>query len=307
MKHHKIYVPKRRIKNMTICIASICNRVEDGYLPAIVFCADRLLSSSITFEHGNPKIKLIPERAIVMEAGDATISDLVLNKEILSDKNSKTDLKFIAEKINQNILNLRNRVIEEKVLSKFGIDYNTFLTAEIPQNLFNHIVNQIELVTNDLSLEFLLVGFDTDGSPQLFKISSETGIQCYNSVGFVNSGSGQFMSLIEMTKSEHSNSIPDSEAILKVYAAKKGAERVAGVGKNDDLGVLYTVIDEKENISKTVYLVFDHKFKQNLIKELREIKRSEDGLRKRIKSEIDEVLRPHEEKSEDKVQSDENE
>lgn len=305
MKHNKIYVPKKRKKNVTICIASICNRVEEGYLPAIVFCADRLLSSGVTFEHGNPKIKIIPDRAIVMEAGDATTSDLIIDKEVLSIETGKLDLKQIAEKINDNIISLRTKLIDNNVLSKFGLNFNDLATTEIPPTTFRFIMDEIKKIEEDIDLEFILAGFDKDGSPHLFKISSNNGVQCMNSVGFVNSGSGGILSLIEMTKSEHSNSILDSEAILKVYSAKKSAERVAGVGRKTDLGVLFLVNSEKEGEYNVGRFIFPEDFKKLLDKELLQIKSSEAKIKQTIKAEIDARIRPKQNETEENEMSEE--
>lgn len=227
---------------MTICIASICNigKPDEVLSPAIVYCADRLLSSGIgiSFEQGNAKIKLIKDRAIIMDAGDASNSDIILNKQKEFDEVAKSGVRAIAESVYKEIIKLRNEKINH-LLSKFNLNQDDFIekSKNMPEALYLRLFNEIDDV--DLDLKFIVAGLDNDGSPQLYTVSDERGIDCFNTVGFVAIGSGMPLSLLQITKSLHNNFIHITEALVRVYSAKKNAERTTGVGRLTDLGFLH--------------------------------------------------------------------
>lgn len=273
---------------MTICIAAICNYKEGMISPCIVFCADRLISSGmgISFEHGNPKIKLIENRAIIMEAGDGTVSDLILDKEVLFI-GSEVDVKRIADLINEKITNFKHNQIN-RLLSPFGLNQNSFIekARELPEKVCNQIINDIKNL--DLDLQFIVAGLDRDGNPQLFTISDQYGIKCYNSLGFVAIGSGLPLSLLQITKTIHSNRINLSEAITKVYSAKINAERISGVGRMTDLGVLQ-LSGENNNFSASLVEV-SQEYKDKINEELKKIPKSESEVHLEVQKMLDEVL-----------------
>lgn len=282
----------KRKKPMTICIASICNIEENSskYSPAIVFCADRLVSSSINFEHGNPKIKFISGRCIIMEAGDGTTSDMIIDKDIMNADSSDLNVAEIAEMINDNIIELKKDKIEQKALSDFGLTFDKISKGAIKGELLSYLVRKIEEVKENIQLEFIIAGMDKDGTAQLYKVSDNEGIQCYNSVGFVAIGVGTPLSLLELTKSSHNNYITLNEAVFKTYSAKKGAEKVTGVGKKTDLGFLYLESADKNNENWNVGLIELSNHIPLLDEKLDNIKNHEEKIKQETKKKLDDLI-----------------
>jgi hypothetical protein len=294
VKNNNIYLGKRPRKDMTICIAAICSS-NDEEPDSIIFAADRLISSSINFEHGNPKIKYIQNRAIIMEAGDASLSDLVLDKWVYEADTANLDTIQIADVINSKIIDLRKHKIESQILSKYGMDYTSFLenSKSIEQSLLFNIMQRIE--DFDVGVEFIVAGIDKDGSPHLFVVSDEEGIRCFDSLGFIAIGSGTGATFFDITKSPHNNKIGANEAIVKVYGAKKSAERVSGVGHQTDLGVIFTK-DMDEKGANIELIIFQEDLKQKLDEELTNLLNEEKKIKETLKSKVADIIYKKKEK-----------
>jgi 20S proteasome alpha/beta subunit len=145
------------------------------------------------------------------------------------------------------------------------------------------IESEVEKLIYNLELEFIVAGLDSDGTPQLFKVSVEKEVQCYNSIGFVAIGSGTPLSFMEITKFTHRNYVELSEAVLKVYSAKKNSERVESVGSLTDLGFL-SLEKEKETDKDfiTNLIELPQEFKDFLDIELKAISDSENKIKTSI-------------------------
>lgn len=275
---------------MTICIAAMCNvdNKSGTYSPAIVFCADRLLTSSISFEHGNSKIKLISGRCIIMEAGDGTISDLILNEEVINDQNSELSVKGIAEIINQKTIEVITQKVNESLLINFGISLDRLYDdKKISQDLLNLVLRKVTEVRRERNVEFIVAGLDKNSLPSLYKVSSISGLECYNSIGFISIGIGADLSLLELTKFSHNNLAGYMEVISKVYRAKIESEKVGSIGKNTDLGMLYLkTADVNDQNWVAGDILFGDNIKEILNSNIEKIKDFEAKIREEIKPKL---------------------
>lgn len=291
---------------MTICIAAMCNIDTDPakYSPGIVFCADKLLTSSISFEHGTSKIKLIPNRCVVMEAGDATISDLILDKDIINVKNSSLDVKEIAELINDKMIKVMQHKIEDEVLSTFRLNLELLTrdSEKMNSDLLNFILRQISQIKKERTVCFIVAGLDKDALPQLYRISSTLGLECHNSNGFISIGIGADLSLLELTKSSHSSRASYVEVIFKVYSAKRKSEKAGGIGRKTDFGMLYLKEADKndENWMAGDILLGDN-IQSLLDKQLERIDCFETDVRKKVKPKLKGLLFEEKEPKEPKL------
>lgn len=103
-------------RKMTVGIAAIAEL--QGGNPAIVFCADRLISGGIEFNKGSQKIHPITSNCYLIDASEnVLVSDLVIKE--LTDNFSIKDHKSIKEVIDftkQTCENQYHQTLEKDVL-----------------------------------------------------------------------------------------------------------------------------------------------------------------------------------------------
>ena len=282
MPPHKWKPIKRKVgtyKPMTVCIAGIC---DHPLAPKIVFCADRLVTNQdgLTFEQGRPKIDLIRDNCLVMNAGRAAEADMIIfavRAKLKEEPEKNHSIAQIAEMFSQEHKQEKLIAIEEDILTPRGMNLNSFYAGikNLPDWLAFAIDRQIQ--EYDFGVEFLVLGFDftDDGhetyyEPYLYHIDRNGKLQPLNSVGFGIIGIGNVMSLPEMTRNTYKTNMTFSEALVRVFWAKKSAERVVSVGtETTDLGLLWVEVDGSGKVEARNTLVEDE-FKKQLLEGYRD-------------------------------------
>lgn len=246
VKYNRYLKERKRLKPLTICIASTC---ELDQSPRIVFCADRLVSAKTQFEHGRPKIKYLTQNCYSMIAGDSLQGEIILNNtkqrlEQIADINN-AQIYQIADILSEEYKKILQKNIETEVLGRLGLSLSSIST--LPSWMGINILSDVKNFY--FNPEFLIFGLqrigETQSTAHLYKIGAEGKIDSYDFIGFASIGSGEDLAYNELTKYVYRPEQSLAETIYRVFAAKKVAERVQGVGKYTDLGVLH--FDEKAN------------------------------------------------------------
>ena len=230
-------------KSMTVCIAVISEANTPS--PKIVFASDKLISTWINYESGVSKIKLLTNYIGVMIASDDTLTsaDLVSKVEQSVVKLTSTGKKITVEKVVELLSERCKERLqaerERKILSKYGLTYPAFLekSSELSKDLLNEIVLDFRNFKYDLEADFIVLGIDV--KPHIFTITSKGEYQSSDFVGYAIIGSGKVMAFPEITKYTYHPNTSLAEAIVRVYNAKKAAQRVGDVGGQTDLVVLH--------------------------------------------------------------------
>lgn len=297
---------------MTICIAAICDHSTS---PRIVFCADRLVTDSngLTYEQGMPKIIQLAKNCIIMMAGRGAESDQIIQKSLdkLREKDKENEfpkISEIVEIIKIEHQKLRNDCVNNEILKPRGLELGRFYTniKNFPDWLGIMLDNQIS--SYDFSVNFLVLGFDIEEEnsfifPRLYKIESIGEEKLLNSIGFGIIGIGDSMSLPEITRETYSPKLPLSEALVRVYWAKKSAERIVSVGDvTTDIGLM-EVVNDNGKLNVVINLV-DDSTKKTLLEDsyqdyIKKIKTATTS----IQTNIDKILNPDTTKTLDMGQS----
>lgn len=236
---------------MTVCISAVCDSALLS--PKILFCADRLVTDSngLTFEQGMPKIFQICENCLVMNAGLGYEADQIIRSvvERVTEKMSKDEkllsIKEIASIFKEEHQKLRSEKVNDEILKPRGLTLDAFYRdiKSFPDWLGIMLDNQIS--GYNFGVHFLVIGFDLNPEkkayyPRMYQINETGETSLLDATGFGIIGIGDMMSLPELTRDTYSFNTPLNEAAVRIYWAKKSAERVVGVGsETTDFGMMW--------------------------------------------------------------------
>ena len=248
--------------------------------PRIVVASDRLATNKdgLTFQIGTQKLNLILPNCGVMMAGDSSRGEIIINKvtdrlvEMTGGELGKAEsvkIQKIVEIFKEEYKKLRKEAIETDVFEARGLNSKDFYEnmGKYPDWFSLIISNQAE--NYDFDTEFLIFGFDlfkdlNTATVHLYQISDKGEARILDMVGFGNIGIGATLSLPEITKEPHSPNSSLGEALVRTYLAKKSSERVSGVGRYTDIGILFTYTDKKTNKISSNYLFLNDQEKKIL-------------------------------------------
>lgn len=235
------YLKLRRLKPVTICIAVICDFGSSaGVPPAIVFCADRLVSAGIQFEGGTPKIKMITNYCFAMQSSnDSLTSDLILEKVKAKANTLEKTAKIveIVEMIRQECFELKKQWVEDNVLLKYNLTFKKLDTK--PDAIVKDAINEVRDCHYPCEFSYIVLGLEESKEAHLYVIDQDGQYWLQDSLGFAAIGSGGELAFLEMTKHGYARNFPAVVAIPRVYLAKKVSERAQGVGRYTDMGILF--------------------------------------------------------------------
>jgi 20S proteasome alpha/beta subunit len=223
------------MKNMTICIAALCENNKK-----IILAADRMITvgNFIEFEHDVKKFEQITKNCYIMTAGTTTIQNDVIQKLKSQIKNiNAPEFKQIIEELKNSYSSVRLNRSEELFLRPKGLDFGTFYQNQrglLPEFVFE-ITRQIN--ENNLGVEYILCGFDDDDGHIQYIIDPGVS-ESFDSVGFCATGTGNINAISVFTIHNYSPSFPLYKALYLVFLAKKDAERAPGVGCDTDIAYL---------------------------------------------------------------------
>lgn len=250
------YLKRKRLKPVTVCIAAICNVGIQGANPAIVFCADRLVSAGIQFEGGESKIKALTNYCYAMQSStDSLISDLILEK--VKQKVSKSEKPIKIEEIVRTIraecIAHKTEWIESAILFNYNIAFEKFKVA--PESIVQKAVDEVRMCEYPYTFDIIVLGLEESGEAHVFVVNQDGTYRSYASLGFATIGSGGDLAFLELTKYFYARSVPAVVAIPRVYIAKKVSERAQGVGRYTDFAVLFLTSDPKTSFSPGVHVL----------------------------------------------------
>jgi hypothetical protein len=185
---------------------------------------------AVKHEHlGNGHITLIAGNDVVY-----ALTVLAKAKKRI-EKDGIRDSDVTANILYEELCCTRNQLIESKVLRKYGMTVQQFIDKgkkSFTDNVFYDICTRID--RTELSLTFLLAGFDSEMMPHLRVITADEPPQNFDSIAFAAIGSGAPAALASLSFAadhhgfgRHSD-LPDST--FHLLAAKYMAESATDVG-----------------------------------------------------------------------------
>ncbi len=131
---------------------------------------------------------------------------------------------------------------EARLLHRYGYTLERFLKegkSQLTEHVFNQIWEQISKI--EISMEFLLLGFDGIGEPHLFFVDGRNAPASYDDVGFCVIGSGGETALATLVfhvdRSNLGAYLSWTNAVYCVCDAKFRAESASDVGQQTFLAI----------------------------------------------------------------------
>lgn len=237
-------------KYMTICIGAICDVITRE--PKIILCSDSMLSLDwVNFEGGQTKIfKFHDYCNILTSSNDITKSDLIF-KDVSSRITDRIlSIEEIAEQFSQACKGLLRKFMERDILSKYGLDYKTFIdkSKDLSTELIRTIEDEIKNYKYEFESQFIVAGFDVETSePHLYIVNQLGDYSPHDFIGFAIIGSGYPLAFAEMTKHHHKPQDDLNQTLVRVWKAKRDAERASGVGERTSLLIMKATEDKLVN------------------------------------------------------------
>lgn len=232
---------------MTVCIATINNGM-------VIMASDRMITAGdIEFEPPVEKLLWLTSSIAVLTAGDQSIQMQVFYRaykmlwEKIAEDQKWVDVSLAAEIYSKCFYDLRNKMIEDSVLSTYNLTFDSFLKRqkEMSDGFFNEINNNIQrYIYNFESVAAIICGIDTSAphvisgtSPHIYVVN-DGEISCHDKLGFVSIGAGRNHAESHFMLSKYSVSIEPSTALLIIHQAKRKSEICPGVGKDTDMFII---------------------------------------------------------------------
>ncbi len=242
-KESNRYLNNGELKPVTVGIAAICNvrRTPEGKItpPAIVFCADRLVSAGVQFEGRESKIKQITDYCFVIQSADDSLgADLILERLRQRVSTSQTPLKIeeIMEKLRTECVNYKKEWFENNILQKYNQVFEKFHNT--PESSLNNAIREVGSTRYSKTFHFIVLGLEPSKEAHLFFVDQNGNYRLQDSLGFATIGSGGQLAFLELTKLHYSRFFQLTLALPLVFRAKRISERSEGVGRDTDLLVL---------------------------------------------------------------------
>lgn len=215
---------------MTVGIAAMA----DGH-NAIVFVTDQMMSVGIR----TADLPLVTKGYLVhghwfaLYAGTVTLVPPILNKvKAALSANTDADVSEVSATFVRVYQAERQRLAEQSVLSPFGIDIQT-LVNHLTNNQSAGLADMKRRIQDfDFDCEFLVGGFDPDGSAHIFTVTPPGVENHYDSIGFWSIGSGAEAALSSLLFRRLHVVMPLKQTIYHVAEAKFMSECAMGVGRS---------------------------------------------------------------------------
>jgi len=216
---------------MTICVSAIGKLKEDEI---IVFATDHMITIQQIgqFEHAIEKFKKITPTTIAMLSGEA-----LRFEDLLKDVYGEASFDETKRKIHENMIKLRDYIIQKQILDIYKID-NNYLQELLKGRLDNPYTQRMLDAISKFTLKtnVLLIGFK-DGTAQISEITEFDAIDL-RGINFGAIGSGAIQAINTLLFQKHSKMDDLKITIYNVYKAKRNAEVSIGVGKETDILIL---------------------------------------------------------------------
>ena len=223
---------------MTICIAATC-----ADQTAVVAASDRMVSApflTLEFDHPDAKIDQLSRTCVGLTSGDALVAtDLFTGFEGMISQLQNPDVLLIAEHVKQRFVDVRRKLIDERVFRPRGISFIDFysngLITALPPDLAMFLDNQVQ--QGQLEASVIVAGVDGSGS-HIHGIDDPGTSSCFDRLGYHAIGSGYRHALLYLATAQQHWSASINQTVHNVYEAKKQAELAQGVGDTTELRVI---------------------------------------------------------------------
>lgn len=232
----KINTKKNRGGLMTVCVAAI---YESN---SIVGVSDRMLTSGddIEFQPEQSKLYEITRSMVAMISGDMALQTEIY-LELLKSVKARIDAKpnewlpvqFVAEDYGRIYAEIRNRRSCRDFLTPLELNHDSFIQRQ--QQFHPDIAQQmtVDLLNYRMpSASVIIAGIDATGAHIYTAHNGE--VTCQNMIGFSCVGAGASVAQSSFMFQRYTSKASAARALYLVYAAKKRAEAVAGVGPETD-------------------------------------------------------------------------
>ena len=291
-KQQNRYLNQRKLKPVTVCIAAICNVGIPNVTPAIIFCADRLVSAGIQFEGGESKIKQFTNYCYTMQSSsDSLISDLILEraKEKIGKSEKPLKIEEIVKIIHDECVAYKTEWIDRAILSNYNVAFEKFKVT--PESIVQKAVDEVKFTEIPYAFDIIVLGLEESKEAHIFVIKQDGSYKSYDSIGFATIGSGGELAFLELTKYMYSRSIGSLVAVPRVYIAKKVSERAQGVGRFTDLLVLF--FTDLKTFSPAIHVLSSFpNFINTLDEAYRDIRKSEAEAIQKLSEVVGNMVNP---------------
>lgn len=284
---------KKGRPRLTVCIAAINNGVVIG-------ASDRMVTAGdVEFEPPVPKILTLTSSIALLTAGDQSIQMQVFQKayKIIAEKIAPEPLKWIdvsyaAEVYSKCFYDLRNKMIENSILSPYNLTFDSFIKRqkEMSSNFIDEMKDRIRrFIYNLESIETIIAGIDNsmphvtkEGTSPHIYVVKDGEITCHDKLGFVSIGYGSNHAESHLMLSNYNTFMLPSSTLLAIHQAKKKSEVCPGVGKETDMFLI-------GGLGK--FGMLNKIFERDVVKELddfyNEYEKEIEGLNKKTEKQIE--------------------
>jgi len=240
-------VPSWELRDMTVCIAAVCEENTDDR--KIVLCTDRKISSALGSAETTLKSRSLGVESwrVLTSGADRDIqSTLRLLKQRFSESESIDETNVLS--IVRAALNQRKKdKADELVNGRLAISYSEFLERgkkKLPKDIFRAITAEVELTKIDA--EFVIVGY-AYGFPILLKTDGNCGASIREHFAFA--GEGAYLAQAALLSRAHNHLETLGRTIYSVYEAKKFSQGAPSVGEETSITILHQ--DGRHNLVST--------------------------------------------------------
>jgi hypothetical protein len=227
---------------MTVCIVA---RTGGNLL----FIADRMVTAGdIEFEPPTRKIQSLTSSIAMMFSGDSALHNelaqglmLDIKTRLEADPNNWLNVKDVAHLYVKQWTAAKFRRAEIEVLAPLGLARETFLgqLGALDARMFQKITDQMANVRLP-GVEAIIAGVDLrfgTPAPSIYQISDDF-MMCADQVAFAAIGTGSRHAESQFMLAKYAGSVPNADALLLAYSAKRDAEVAPGVGTETDVLVV---------------------------------------------------------------------
>ena len=220
---------------VTVCIAAIvdCETKIQIVTDSKVSYGDHSSDAGMT-----KNFTLCPQYGAMFAGNDIVYAAPTLKRaKSYIYKAQMTDPDQIAGVLHAELVRTRTMKVEAKILSKLGYTLETFKRdgkAELTDNVFYDLSNRID--REELSLDFIVFGFDENQAPHLRVVTADEPPQDYDEIGFTAIGSGANSARSSLSFAvDHGSfgkAMGEHQAASYLLAAKFMSESATDVGRS---------------------------------------------------------------------------
>jgi 20S proteasome alpha/beta subunit len=223
---------------VTICIAAIAQDTEANN-DVVITASDRMITLGGTTEYTwglQTKTFWFSNQVLALVAGDPESTLEICRGAYKALHGKPLTVERVARKVSQKFREFRHLRNERRILSPYGLTFETLITNEqtLAQAVVTRIVNQLCGYEGAVNATMIVAGLD-EGVGHIYLVEDPGDYTCCDSGGFAAVGMGREHAESVFTETMYTDGLPWTEVVLLVYLAKKRAEVAPGVGPDTDL------------------------------------------------------------------------